>query len=193
METKNNLLGKASKFVMLRGWVFILFGLMAFFWTGTTLFVIVMAFGFFALIDGIILLAMHIKHHGTWGRPSLYLAICSILIGLYAIIFPSFTALFFAACVAIRVLMGGIFEIKMATHLRKHIAGETLLIFNGILSIIFGLVLVVLLIAHPIFGTLVLFEAIGIYAICLGILFVILSSRLKNFNKGQSKQISEAF
>ena len=179
METKNDFLNKAGNFTLWRGWFLILFGLVAFFWTGLTLWTLVLTFGLFALIDGIILVIMYAKHRSIWGSASLTLGIISILIGLYTLLFPSLTAIVLALFFAMRALAGGILEIKMATHLRKHINNEILLIINGILSILFALVLLLILFIQPIFGLLILVEIIGLYAICLGIIFIILASRLK--------------
>ncbi|MFZ1020132.1 MAG: DUF308 domain-containing protein [Minisyncoccia bacterium] len=181
METKNNLLSKASSFTLWRGLFLILFGLVAFFWAGLALWTLVITFGFFALIDGIILIIMYAKHRLVWGSASLTLGIISILIGLYTLLFPGLTAIVLALFFAMYALAGGILEIKMATHLRKHVNNEILLILNGILSILFALILLVILFFQPIFGLLILVEVMGLYAICLGIVFIILSSRLKKY------------
>ena len=178
-KTRNNFLNKAGNFTLWRGILLILFGIVAFFWSGLTLEALILTVGCFLLIDGIILIIMYAKHRSVWGSASLTLGIVSILIGLYTISFPSLTAIVLALFVVVRALAGGILEIKMATHLRKHINDEILLILNGTISIIFALVLLVILVTHPTFALLILVEVMGLYAICLGIIFIILASRLK--------------
>jgi Short repeat of unknown function (DUF308) len=63
----------------------------------------------------------------------------------------------------------------VAIRLRKEIDNEWLLIASGVLSVIFGLILVV----QPGTGALALLYVIGIYAIIYGILEVWLSLRLR--------------
>ena len=70
----------------------------------------------------------------------------------------------------------GILQIVGAIRLRKEIENEWLLIAGGVLSVIFGLILVV----QPGTGALALLYVIGIYAILYGILEIWLSLRLRN-------------
>jgi uncharacterized membrane protein HdeD (DUF308 family) len=63
-----------------------------------------------------------------------------------------------------------------AIRLRKEIENEWLLIASGVLSVIFGLILV----AQPGTGALALLHVIGIYAILYGILEIWLSLHLRN-------------
>ena len=159
----------------------VLFGIVAFFWTGLTLWTLILTFAYFALIDGIMLITMYAKHRFVWGSASLWFGIMSILIGLYTLLFPSSTAIVLALFFVVRAFAGGILEIKMGSHLRKHVGNEVLLIINGIFSILFALILLVILFTHPIFGLLILVEVIGLYAPCLGVLFIILALRLKKY------------
>jgi uncharacterized membrane protein HdeD (DUF308 family) len=64
-----------------------------------------------------------------------------------------------------------------AIRLRKKIENEWLLIASGVLSVIFGLILV----AQPGTGVLALLYVIGIYAILYGILEIWLSLRLREY------------
>jgi uncharacterized membrane protein HdeD (DUF308 family) len=64
-----------------------------------------------------------------------------------------------------------------ATRLRKEIENEWLLIASGVLSVIFGLILV----AQPGTGVLALLYVTGIYAILYGILEIWLSLRLREY------------
>ena len=181
METKNVFLNKTGNFTLWRGILLIIFGIVAFFWAGLALQTLIFTFGIFALIDGIILIIMYAKHRSIWGSASLTLGIIGILIGLYTILFPGLTAIVLALFFTIYALAGGILEIKMATHLRKHVSNEILLILNGILSIIFALILIVILFTDPVFAILLLVEVMGLYAVCLGIIFIILALRLKKY------------
>jgi uncharacterized membrane protein HdeD (DUF308 family) len=71
----------------------------------------------------------------------------------------------------------GVLQIVGAIRLRKKIENEWLLIASGVLSVIFGLILV----AQPGTGVLALLYVIGIYAILYGILEIWLSLRLREY------------
>jgi uncharacterized membrane protein HdeD (DUF308 family) len=73
-------------------------------------------------------------------------------------------------------LVHGIFEIIGAIQLRKEIDNEWMLIFGGLLSVLFG---VVVLIA-PGAGAIGLVWAIAAYSIVFGITFVALALRLRS-------------
>jgi uncharacterized membrane protein HdeD (DUF308 family) len=71
----------------------------------------------------------------------------------------------------------GVLQIVGAIRLRKEIDNEWLRIASGVLSVVFGLILVV----QPGTGALALLYVIGIYAILYGILLVWLSLRLREY------------
>ena len=152
---------------------------MAYFWTGETLRALLLTFGVFALVDGIVLLAMYVHHRSIWGGAAVWLGVISLLIGIYALSFPSITGVLLALAVAIRAFAGGLLELRMAASLRKHIKGEGLLITSGIASIVFAVLLTVVILDNPIFGLLLLVEIMGIYAICLGVILMFLSAKIK--------------
>ena len=72
------------------------------------------------------------------------------------------------------------FEIVAAVQLRQVIANEWMLILSGIVSIIFGILLIVL----PGPGALSIIWLLGSYALLFGILTLILAFRLRSM--GQS-------
>ncbi|MGB8797820.1 MAG: DUF308 domain-containing protein, partial [Candidatus Aquilonibacter sp.] len=69
----------------------------------------------------------------------------------------------------------GILELIAAFQLRAMIPNEWMLILGGILSIVFG----VLLIIYPIVGILTVIYLIGFYAILFGIIMIVFSFRLR--------------
>jgi hypothetical protein len=74
-------------------------------------------------------------------------------------------------------LVHGIFEIIGAIELRKEIDNEWMLILGGLLSAVFGLI--VLFAPGP--GALGLIWAIASYSIVFGILFIALALRLRKY------------
>ena len=175
--------GKADRLVLLRGSFLVLFGLMAFVWAGPAASALVLAFGVFALADGLVLAAMYFRHRALWGRSSLFLGVVSMLVGIYALSFPGLTAFALVAFIAARAAVGGIIELRMAARMRKHFAGEWVLVTNGVLALLFGGLMLVMLLLRPTLAILVLTEAIGLYAMLAGLLLLAVSSRMRTFRK----------
>jgi uncharacterized membrane protein HdeD (DUF308 family) len=105
--------------------------------------------------------------------------IAGIILGLLTFFYPNETALALLYLIAAWALITGIFEIVAGIMLRRVITGEWLAILNGILSVIFGVVLVV----FPGAGALSLLWLIGTYAIILGILLIVLAFRLRTLRE----------
>lgn len=78
--------------------------------------------------------------------------------------------------------MGGVLRIVAAVQLRRWIEGEWLLGLSGVLSILFGILLVVVSAA----GILSLVWLIGAWAIVFGIVLNVLAFRLRRIGKDLS-------
>jgi len=161
----------------LRGLAGVIFGVLTFLWPGMTLFVLVVLFGAYALVNGIssfMLAAKAPKGYPNFG--SLILAgIFGVLAGLITLFWPGITAFSLLIVIAAWAIVNGIMEIYYAIKLRKEIKGEWLLALAGILSVIFG----VLLLLNPFVGALVLVLWIGSFAVVFGILLMILAFKMK--------------
>lgn len=163
--------------MLLRGIAAILFGILAFFWPGLTLLTLVLFYGAYALVDGVLAVVAAIT--GGAPAPRWWLAIIGLLgiaAGILTFVWPGITALvllFFIAGWAIAI---GVFQIIGAIRLRKEIDNEWLLIIGGILSVLFGIGVLLV----PGAGALALVWVIAAYAIVEGIIFVALAFRLKS-------------
>jgi uncharacterized membrane protein HdeD (DUF308 family) len=71
--------------------------------------------------------------------------------------------------------MSGISKLLSARHFRKHVEGEWLMVASGLLSLAFGIVLLI----WPGGGLLALTWLIGIYAFFFGIVLTVLSFRVR--------------
>ena len=81
------------------------------------------------------------------------------------------------ARVAIWAIVTGILEIITAVRLRKEIEGEWLLGLAGVVSVIFG----ILLITNPGAGALAVLWLIAAYALILGVLMIILAFKVRGW------------
>ena len=162
--------------LLLRGIAAIAFGVLAFVWPGLTLLTLVLLYGAYALTDGVLAIISAIT--GGAPAPRWWLAIIGLLgigAGVLTFAWPGITALvllFFIAGWAIAV---GIFQIVGAVRLRKEIENEWYLILCRIISVLFGIGILLV----PGAGVLALVWVIGFYAVVEGILYIALAFRLK--------------
>jgi uncharacterized membrane protein HdeD (DUF308 family) len=161
---------------LLRGICAIVFGVLAFIWPGMTLVTLVLLYGAFALADGVFALAAAIM--GGTPLPRWWLAVVGLLgiaAGIVTFAWPGMTALLLLWFIAGWAIATGVMQIVGAIRLRKEIDNEWWLIAGGVLSVIFGLVLVV----QPGAGALALLFGIGAYAVVYGIILVAFAFRLR--------------
>lgn len=163
--------------LLLRGIAAIMFGLLALAWPGMTLLTLILFYGAYALVDGVLAIVAAIA--GGALMPRWWLAIVGLLgiaAGLLTFLMPGLTAIVLLYFIAGWAIATGILQIIGAIRLRKEIDNEWLLILGGIVSVLFGVAMIV----APGAGALALITVIGIYSMIAGALLVALSVRLKN-------------
>jgi uncharacterized membrane protein HdeD (DUF308 family) len=171
-------LAKAWWLLLIRGIAAIVFGVLAFVWPGLTLVTLVLFYGAFALVDGVIALIAAFTG-GARQAPAWWLVVVGILgigAGIATFVMPGLTAVLLILFIGAWALVHGIFEIIGAIQLRKEIDNEWMLILSGVISVLFGLVVVIV----PSAGALGLIWVIAAYSIAFGISFIALSLRLRN-------------
>jgi len=169
----------------LRGLFAVLFGIAAFAWPGITLGALVLLYGAYAFVDGVFALAAALAG-GTEGRPwwaLLLEGLFGIAVGIMTIFWPGITALALLYLIAAWAVVTGVFEIVAAIRLRSEIRGEWLLALSGVLSVLFGLALVI----NPGAGALAMVWLIGAYAIVFGVLMIVLGFRLRSWSRAASR------
>jgi uncharacterized membrane protein HdeD (DUF308 family) len=170
-------LAKCWWLLLLRGIAAVLFGLIAFIWPGLTLVTLVLLYGAFALVDGVISLIAAFtgsaKPVPTWWL--VVVGLLGIAAGIVTFAWPGITAILLVMFIGAWALVHGIFEIIGAIKLRKEIDNEWMLILGGALSVLFGLIVLI----APGAGALGLIWAIASYSIVFGILFIALALRLR--------------
>jgi uncharacterized membrane protein HdeD (DUF308 family) len=163
----------------LRGLAAIVFGVLAFVWPGITLWVLVLLFGAYMLVDGIFAIVAAVRAAGREARWWLLLieGVLGVLAGLVAAFWPGLTALALLYFIAAWAIVSGILEIVGAIRLRQEIEGEWVLGVSGALSVLFGVLLAV--IPAPA-GLLSLVWLIGAYALAFGVLLLVLAFRVRS-------------
>jgi uncharacterized membrane protein HdeD (DUF308 family) len=174
-----NILSRYWWMTLLRGVIWILFGIVVFVQPAISLVALTVLFGAFALADGIaaIVTAVSGRHeHENWW-VLLLVGLAGIGVGLMTFLSPGLTALVLLFYIAAWAIVTGVLEIVAAVRLRKEIEGEFWLALAGVLSIAFG----VMLIARPGAGALSVLWIIASFAIAFGVSLILLAFRVRGF------------
>lgn len=161
----------------LRAVAAIVFGILALLLPGLTLLALVLLFGWYAILDGLLtLLAARAaaRHGGRWWWLGIE-GLAGLAAGVAAIVLPDLTATVLMVIIGVWAIATGISEIVTAFRLRRTIENELELVLAGVLSVAFGLVAV----AVPGVGALALVWLIGAYAIVFGIVLLALAIRVR--------------
>jgi uncharacterized membrane protein HdeD (DUF308 family) len=175
----------------LRGVLAITFGFVALRWPGPTLLTLVLLFGTYALVDGLfgLIQGFHSRERDEhWWAVGLE-GIVGVTIGLLTFLWPGTTAFVLLLFIAGWAVVSGILEIVAGIQLRDVIWGEWLMALSGILSVAFGVLMVVFRGA----GAPSVVWLIGGYAIVFGILLTILAFRLRSLLKSAQRAFERGF
>jgi uncharacterized membrane protein HdeD (DUF308 family) len=167
----------------LRGALAVLFGVIAVIWPDITLRVLVLLFGFYALVDGLLALAAVIVGGRLVSARRGWLifeGVTGIAAGVFTFLWPDITALVLLYLIAAWAIATGLFEVAVAVVLRRELRGEWLLALGGIISVAFGVFLAV----RPGDGAIAVVLVLGVYAIVFGVALVALAVRLRQAGGG---------
>ncbi len=163
--------------IALRGVFAILFALIAFFLPGATILSLVLFFSAYMLVDGVfgIVSGVRAARQGQrWGLLVLG-GIVDILVGIIAFSWPGLTVLFFITLMGVWSLVTGVLMVIAAFKLHAEY-GKGWLIFSGIVSVLFGIALLI----SPLIGAVVLTWWLGAYAMVFGISLIALAFKLRS-------------
>lgn len=166
--------------LLLRGIAAVAFGVLTFVWPQISLLTLIMVYGVYALIDGVLALIAAIRGGGM--VPRWWLALggaVSILAAVVAFAWPGLTALVLVYLIGFWSILRGVLEIIGAIRLRKEIANEWTLGVAGALSVIFGLILVFM----PGAGALGLLWLIAAWAVLFGLLLIWVAFKVRKLAK----------
>jgi len=163
-----------------RGALAVVLGLVAFIWPGITLTALVYLFALYALLDGIfsISAAMGSQLEGARWWLLLFSGIAGVIVAVLAVIWPITTLLVLVYWMAAWAIVTGGFEIAAAIRLRRIIEGEWLMALSGIISIVFGILVVI----YPLAGALTMAWLFGFYLLLAGFVLLGLAWRLRKLD-----------
>ena len=166
--------------LLLRGIAAVAFGVLTFIWPQISLVSLILVYGIYALVDGVLALIAAIRGGGV--APRWWLAIggvISILAAGVAFAWPGLTALVLVYLIGFWSILRGVLEIVGAIRLRNEIANEWSLGAAGALSVIFGLILVFM----PGAGALGLLWLIAAWAMLFGLLLIWVAFKVRTLAK----------
>ena len=171
--------------LLLRGIAAVVFGLAALFWPGLTLFVLIVSFGAYALVDGTLAILAGIR--GSEGSRWLLLAegVFGVLAGLAAFLWPGMTAVVLLLLISAWAIFTGLLKVVMAIFFGREVENAWLMGLSGVLSILFGVVLA----AWPGAGLLSLVWLIGIYALIFGVALIVLGFRARGHRQANGSRV----
>jgi len=170
--------------MLLRGLAAIVIGFLAMAVPEITLLTLVWLFAVFSIMDGVfgIVLGFRGEADGTVWWTMVLLGALALVAGIIAFAWPGLTLRVLVIIIAASAIVRGAFEIDAAIRLRHEIDDEWILGLSGLMSIIFG----GLIMWRPGAGLIAIALLIGAYMLALGVFGVALSLRLRKM--GQSLQ-----
>src|SRR5258705_7676910 len=180
-------LGKGWWALPMGGGAAVLFGFLMLVLPGVTLAVLILLFGSYAIVEGVFNVIAAVRGRGEervwWAR--LLGGLVSIVAGVVTFLRPGLTELALLYVIAAWAVVTGVLEVAAAIWLRRPIRGGVRLGLNGLLSIAFGVLTVLI----PGGGALTIVWLIGGYAILFGGLLLGLAFRLRRWQDGKARRI----
>ena len=151
--------------LVLSGAISILIGVLAFVAPLPTVAAVVLLFGVYALVDGLLALggaARSVRRHRrAW--PQAVRGVAGVFVGVFALAFPPVTGVMLLVIAAIWAVVIGVLELLTAVRLRRNTGRAWLYAVYGVVSIAFGAFLVL----SPV-GLFAATALIGFYALARG-------------------------
>jgi uncharacterized membrane protein HdeD (DUF308 family) len=173
--------------LLVRGLLAIGFGIAALVWPEITVWALVIVFGVYVLVDGVLDVGMAIGGSSEGVRLSggrrfwlLLMGLLGIAAGLVSFFWPSITAVALLWVIAVWAIVSGFFELLTAWQLRAELTNEWMWVLVGLLSIALG----ILLLLQPRDGAVALIIWIGIMAIAWGLALTIVSFQVRGLGDG---------
>jgi uncharacterized membrane protein HdeD (DUF308 family) len=163
------------------GLIAILFGMLALLVPHDTILATTIYVGLVILIAGLITLYVTYKNFKAKKPYMLLMAegLFALAIGAIIAFYPKSSLYIFLILVGIWAVIMGLFQIIIAVQMRKKTSNHSLFTINGIITLVFGL----LLFFDPFGAIKALFVIIGLIAVVAGVLMLYLAIKVKRIKE----------
>jgi len=171
----------------IRGLLAVIFGIIALFKPGVTILSLLLLFAAYMLVDSCFAFYnafTSMRRSGSWGLP-LIQGIIILAAGLISFLWPGITIVAFALVLAAWSIVSGCLMLAGATAVSVSY-GRGWLIFGGLVSLLFG----VMMIVAPLIGMVVLTWWLGAYALVVGATVIVLAFQLRSRHEA-SKRVEQ--
>ena len=162
----------------LKGVLAVIFGIVAIFFTQSAILGLVLYFGLLAIFGGLFLIIgafAHKKANPNWGWW-LFEGLLDIIFGVMVLAFPAISVQILILFIGLWALFIGVAQIVSSFSVVKEGSGRWFVLINGLLSVIFGF----LIVFNPFAGAIAITMIIGIFAVVYGIFAIMTSLQIKN-------------
>ncbi len=165
---------------LLGGIASVVFGVVAYMKPGAALYLLAMFFAAYLLVDGIFsfISAVSQRSKQGWWLQMLY-GLFSIVLGGYLLAVPPVSMMAIVYAVAFISIFFGFTQISLGVHVRKEIRGEWVLYLTGLMSVLFGM----LILFRVDIGGITIVYLIAFWAITIGILRILFAFRARAFGR----------
>ncbi len=176
--------------LVLRGALAILLAVLAFLWPDHTVRALFILIGLFLILDGIVSTASSLSHRRRVNAWWIFFVegALGLLVGLFALVRPETAAMVLVFLIGLWALATGILEIIAGLRLSATAAGEWLLTAGGILSVIFGLILIFI----PSRAVIALLWLVAAYFLLFGVVLVVLGFRVRPYREGSVRMTDDS-
>jgi uncharacterized membrane protein HdeD (DUF308 family) len=177
MESKTN---KNWWFLAVNGIIAMLFGLLLLLFKEETIVKVVFISGMAMAATGLCLFLVaiyNLKKDKTVGML-VFQSICCLFIGLGIMIFQDTSLHLFFIFFGIWAIVIGIFQLAVLVNVRRNISGRNIILFNGLLTIAMGIILILKKEMVP-----VVVQVLGAFSVLLGIVMICLSFVIRKIPK----------
>ncbi|WP_090586645.1 HdeD family acid-resistance protein [Arthrobacter subterraneus] len=172
--------------LIIRGSAAVLFGILVVFWPDVSVLALVILFGIYAIVDGVTNMVHYVRRKERRSVWQLVSGVISVLAGLAAFVWPGITALSLTLVIGLWAVILGVSQIALAFEVKKTGGQWWLWLITGIVTIVFGLFLVIL----PGAGILGLLGLLSCFAVVFGILLIASGSGLHRLGEGPTTRLS---
>lgn len=163
---------------LIRGLFGLALGVFAIAYPGATLGAIVLLLGLYLIADGAVTVwkAFSVLRSDQYWWTLLLEGLLSLAVGIAIFSWPGLTVLTLAMMVGFWAILSGITAVVAAIRLREYIKGEWLYVFFGVVSVVFGCIVL----SSPAAGLAYIVLMTSFYGFVTGITMLVLAFRLRS-------------